>query len=338
MLRFESPEALWYLLILPLAWLALEALRRRHLRRLERQGVLFRARARSLAGRLAAGLFALGLGAAIVAVARPIAQMPLVLARQPIILAMDVSASMAAEDIPPSRLEAAQEAAKKFVSGLPPNVKVGIVSYARTAHVVQVPTIDRIAVRTTIDELVLQPGTAIGSGLVVALATAFPDLHIDTMESPPGKDAVLQALVRRLEFARPAENARTPPAIVVLLSDGQNTAGVGPGDAARLAAKLGVRVFTIGFGTPAGAEVAFGGWRGRMKLDEGALRAIAATTGGQYYAATSGEDLRSVYAQLADRIAIEVVQTELGALFSLAAVILLVSGSSFALRNTSRII
>lgn len=186
---------------------------------------------------------------------------------------MDVSASMAAEDIPPSRLEAAQDAAKKFVSGLPPNVRVGIVSYARTAHVVQAPTIDRIAVRTTIDELVLQPGTAIGSGLVVALATAFPELHIDTMESPVGKDAAAQAMVRRLEFASPVENARTPPAIV-----------------------------------------------------------------GEYYAATSGEDLRSVYAQLADRIAIEVVQTELGALFSLAAAILLVCGSSFALRDTSRII
>lgn len=268
-------------------------------------------------------LFLAGFTAIILAIARPIAVIPLLSNQQTVILAIDVSLSMRANDVDPNRISAAQAAARTFFEELPSTVRVGIVSFAGTASVVQPPTRSREDLLAAIDRLEMQRHTATGSGLLVSLATLLPDAGIDVESLTLGKVG-LRRNAAALDPGRKAEKKEftpVPPAsyasgAIVLLSDGRRTMGPDPIEAARMAASRGVKVYTVGFGTAEGGTVDFGGWSMYMKLDEETLKQVAEITRAEYFHAGTAADLKKVYQQLTTRLQIERKDTEISALLT----------------------
>jgi Ca-activated chloride channel family protein len=271
-------------------------------------------------------LFLIALIAMIVAIARPAAVVTLPSQHQTIILAMDVSGSMRAIDVEPNRISAAQAAAKAFVAEQPANVRIGVVSFAATASVVQVPTKNREDIIAAIERFQLQRGTAIGSGIIVALATIFPDAGIEVSSLIYGRNAprgmpLDQAGKAENPVFKPVSPGSYSSAAIILLTDGQRTTGPDSIEAARMAADRGVRVFTVGFGTAGGETLGFEGWSMRVRLDEATLKEIANITRGQYFYAGTATDLKKVYESLNSRILLEKKDMEITALFAAAAAI-----------------
>ena len=290
-------------------------------------------------------LFLLALVSMIVAIARPSAVVTLPSQHETIILAIDVSGSMRATDVEPNRLAAAQAAARTFVEEQPRSTRVGVVAFAATALVVQHPTQNREDILAAIDRLQLQRGTAIGSGIVVSLATLFPNAGI-TLESVGGESARRSALKSYglYEPKAPKEPFKPVPpgsytsAAVILLTDGQRTTGPDAVEAARLAAERGVRIFTVGIGTPDGEIMGFEGWRMRVRLDEETLKSVSGITNGQYFYAGNAADLKKVYRTLNSRFVLEKKETEITAVFSAIAALLAVASALLSLLWFNRIL
>lgn len=325
-MTFLWPQALWFLLAVPVLLLvyALLLARRRHaaLRYASLATVRDAAAAGGMRRHIPPLLFLLSFTALILAVARPTSVVMLPSHDQSVILAMDVSGSMRATDVAPDRLQAAQGAAKAFVQELPQGTRVGVVSFAATAAVVQPPTRTREDVLTAIDRFQLQRGTAIGSGIVVSLATIFPEAGIevgDLDQKPEGTGA--PEPVKTPDAKPKAPHTPVPPgsylsSAIILLSDGQRTTGPDPIQAAKLAADRGVRVYTVGLGTTAGQVIGFEGWSMRVRLDEETLKEIARVTHGEYFYAGNAEDLQKVYRSLSSRMTMTREETEVSALFA----------------------
>ncbi|MBK7261748.1 MAG: VWA domain-containing protein [Rubrivivax sp.] len=260
------------------------------------------------------------LAALLLAVARPTATITLPLAERTIMLAMDVSGSMRAEDVKPNRLVASQEAAKAFVKALPREVRVGVVSFAGTAAVVQAPTTSRDDVIAAIDRFQLQRGTATGSGIILSLATLFPDhgieiQHVTGQRNFPGKPIGKDSRDDKPRFT-PVLPGSYASAAIIMLTDGQRTTGPDPLDAAKMAAERGVRVYTVGMGTTSGEIIGFEGWSMRVRLDEETLKNISVLTHGEYFYAGTAEDLKKVYESLSSRMVVERKETEITAIFA----------------------
>jgi Ca-activated chloride channel family protein len=264
---------------------------------------------------LPALLFLLGVTVSIVALARPSASVVLPAQRGTVILSLDVSGSMRARDIKPTRMDAVKDAARTFVNAQPRGVRFGVVAFSGTAILVQPPTTDKSQVLAAIERLRPQMFTAIGSGLLTALDAIFPKPSLEAADSANGP------------LASAAPDQEPPPvapgsdssAAIVLLSDGQSNQGPDPLDAAEKAANLGVRVFTVGVGTREGANVGFEGFTYHATLDEPTLRKIAQITGGSYFKASTAEELRGIYQSLGTRLELEKENTEITALFVAAA-------------------
>ncbi|MBS0294543.1 MAG: VWA domain-containing protein [Proteobacteria bacterium] len=279
-------------------------------------------------------LFLLGLAALLLAAARPLAVLKLPSQQQTIILAMDVSGSMRATDVQPDRLTAAQNAAKAFIKDLPRHVRVGVVAFAGTAQLAQLPTQSHEDLTKAIDSFQLQRGTATGNGLMVALATLFPDAGID-IAALGGRQAMRVQPIDEISRPDPARPAFTPvapgsyrSAAIIMLTDGQRTTGVDPMEAAQWAADRGVRVYTVGVGTVAGEVIGFEGWSMRVRLDEDTLKAVALRTNAEYFHAATAQDLHKVYETLSSRITVEQKETEVSALLALlGAALVLLAGS-----------
>lgn len=286
-------------------------------------------------------LFLIALIIMIIAIARPAAVITLPSQHQTIILAMDVSGSMRAVDVQPNRLTAAQSAAKAFVSEQPSNVRIGVVSFGGTASVVQMPTHNREDIIAAIDRFHLQRGTAIGSGIIVSLATIFPEAGIDVSALVYGRN-----IPGRLD--QPAKTEKPPlkpvppgsyaSAAIILLSDGQRTTGPDSIEAARMAADYGVRVFTVGMGTTKGETIGFEGWSMRVRLDEETLKSIANITRGEYFYAGTAADLKKVYEVLNARLVLEKKNMEISALFAAAAAVAALSSALLSLLWFNRIL
>jgi Ca-activated chloride channel family protein len=269
-------------------------------------------------------LFLIALIALILATARPAAVVTLPSQYRTIILAMDVSGSMRATDVQPNRLSAAQSAAKAFVADQPSNVRIGVVAFAGTAAVVQMPTQNREDIIAAIDRFQLQRATAIGSGIIVSLATIFPDEGIDVSSLIYGRNGPRGVPLDQAGKSEKKEFKPVPPgsytsAAIILLTDGQRTTGPDSIDAARMAADRGVRIFTVGFGTKAGETIGFEGWSMRVRLDEETLKTIANLTRGEYFYAGTAMDLRKVYETLNSKFLLEKKQMEISSLFAGAA-------------------
>jgi Ca-activated chloride channel family protein len=342
-MSFQWPALLWSLLLLPvLVGVYLWLLHRRRKTTLKLASI---AVARAALGRgpgwrrhVPPLLLLAAVGVLLAAVARPMAVVRLPSQQETIILAMDVSGSMRAADVQPNRLVAAQEAAKTFVKALPREVRVGVVAFAGTAAVVQAPTLSRDDIVAAIDRFQLQRGTAIGSGIVLSLAAIFPDEGIDLSQitgqraMPPGPGD--KPKVKR----DPVEPGSYNAAAIILLTDGQRTAGPDPQVAAHMAAEHGVRIYTVGIGTTSGEVIGFEGWSMRVRLDEESLKSIAGQTRAQYFYAGTAEDLKKVYLGLGSKLIVETRETEVTALFAAVGALLAIAAAALSLWWFARVI
>ena len=346
-MNFLWPQFLWLLLALPALVLLYVWLIRRKKKLALRYASLSIVREAMGAGQtvrrhIPPFLFLLALTAMLIAAARPMAVVVLPSNQQTIILAMDVSGSMRAADVQPNRLVAAQEAAKSFLKELPRTVKVGIVAFAGSAQVAQLPTTNRDDLVTAIDSFQLQRATATGNAIVVSLATLFPDAGIDISDFAPKSRQTGVAIDRAgkpppKEFTPVAPGSYTSAAII-MLTDGQRTTGVDPLDAAKVAAERGVRVYTVGIGTVDGETIGFEGWSMRVRLDEETLKAIANKTSAEYFYAGTANDLKKVYNTLSSRLTVEKKETEISALFAMGAAALALLSAGLSLLWFNRIL
>jgi Ca-activated chloride channel family protein len=313
-IAFQWPLMLWLLAGVPLlvlGYLRLLARRRREATRYANLDAVWSAGGAPPAGwrrHLPALLLGVALCAIIVAIARPEAAIVVPARTEAVILALDASGSMRATDVAPDRLTAAKDAARAFVERRPPRTRVGIVTVAGNATLVQSPTDNRDDLLRAIDRVQPQRGTALGSGIYVALATLLPEAGISIEQLVHGRPDY-----SRWSYGpggRGAEKKPVPPgsnrsAAIVLLSDGESNHGPDPLQAAKLAAEHGVRIYTVGIGSVEGFALAHGGWSMRVSLDEDTLRRIAEITLGEYFAAGTAPQLRRIYEQLSARMAVE---------------------------------
>jgi Ca-activated chloride channel family protein len=285
-------------------------------------------------------LFLLALAAMLLAAARPMAVISLPSNQKTIILAMDVSGSMRATDVQPSRIIAAQAAAKKFLTDLPREVKVGIVAFAGAAQVAQYPTLNREDLVQAIDRFQLQRGTATGNAIVISLATLFPDagITLEQMGAPRMAARPLNEPPKEKKEHTPVPPGSYNSAAVIMLTDGQRTTGVDPMEAAKMAAERGVCVYTVGIGTVDGETVGFEGWSMRVRLDEQTLKAVADRTAANYFYAGSATDLTKVYEKLSSRISTETKETEISGLLALLAAMLTLISASLSVLWFNRIL
>jgi Ca-activated chloride channel family protein len=336
-MTFLWAEALWLLLLVPALVGGYVVLLRRRKRFAIRHSQLALVREALGPGarirrHIPPALLLLALTIAIVAAARPQARITLPTEQRTIMLAIDVSLSMRARDIQPTRMVAAQEAAKAFVQEQPDDVRVGLVTFAGSASLVQAPTRDREALVAAIDQFKMQTHTAIGSGILLALATLFPEDGIELEQKPPNADprgygkhvGSKDAKGPQKPAFKPVEPGSNNSFAIILLTDGRRTIGPDSLDAARMAAERGVRVFTVGFGTADGAPAEINGYSVYMRFDEEVLKGIAGITKAEYFHAASANELKRVYEELNARYVLENRKTEVSALLSAVAAALAV--------------
>jgi Ca-activated chloride channel homolog len=277
--------------------------------------------------------FLLALAFMSIAVARPQAVVAVPSQEGTVILALDVSGSMLAEDMKPNRMEAAKAAARAFVDKQSESVKIGVVSFSGDASIVQSPTTDKGLVLAAINRLRPQRATAIGRAILVSL-----DAINESMGSE--EDLPSSILNQQNPNGTPRPTATPLPAYlqgqhssasIVLLSDGQNNQFPPPLDIVDQATSRGVRVYTIGVGSAAGTVVRLQGRSVRTALDEATLKKIAQLTDGEYFNASTEQDLRAVYENLTTQLVIRNEKTELTAYFTLTAAILAVMAGAFSL-------
>ena len=292
----------------------------------------------------------------LIAAARPVSVVTLPSAHETVILAIDSSGSMRATDMSPNRLGAAQLAAKAFIESHPRSTRIGIVSFAGTAALVQPPTDRREELEQAIERLQPQRGTALGSAIVVSLAAIFPGAGIDLNSvGRPAASAAGASREDRRDGARPAQPPGAPgnsdrsssaetvapgsfeSALIVLLTDGQSTAGPDPIAAARLAAQRGVRIYTVGLGTSRGEVLRADGWSMRVGLDESTLKTVSDLTRGEYFQAQSAADLKRLYGSLSSRFMTEKQEIEIGALIAALATLLSVIAATLSMLRSGRI-
>lgn len=346
-LSFLWPQFLWLLLAVPALVLVYVWLLKRKTKLALRPGSIAIARQALGPGlhwrrHLPPALFLLAMVLGMLAASRPLAVVTLPSDHATVILAIDVSLSMRATDIKPSRIVAAQEAAKSFLKELPRGVRVGIVSFAGTAQVVQAATLQREDLVAAIDRFQLQRGTAVGSGIVVALSELFPDHGLDVGAMTYGNGrrgkSIDEAPGKPKKEIVPVEPGSYTSAAIVLLTDGRRTTGVDPQEAAMLAANRGVKVYSIGLGTVNGEVPGFEGWSMYLKLDEPSLKAIANVTRAEYFYAGDADALKTVYDKLGTRLQLEKKETEVSALLALGAAVLALLAAGLSLVWFNRIV
>ena len=340
-MSFLWPEMLWGLLVLPMLVAAYIMILQRKKKLAVRYANLAMVReamgaSQRIRRHIPPAIFLLALAAMLLALARPQTTITLPTQHETVILAMDISGSMRATDVEPNRLVAAQNAAKQFVSEQPENVRVGVVAFAGTATVAQAPTRNREDVIAAIDRFQLQRATAIGSAIIVSLATIFPEAGIDV-------GAMMYGSERKADKSDKPALKPVPPgsyasAVIILLTDGQRTTGPDSIQAAKMAAERGVRIYTVGVGTPEGKIIGFEGWSMRVRLDEETLKAVADITRGEYFYAGNAVDLKKVYQALNAKLVMERKKTEVTALFSGLAALLAVVSAALSLAWFHRIL
>jgi len=278
---------------------------------------------------LPAGLLWIALGLGLIALARPSAVITLPTDHRKLVIAIDVSRSMLAQDVEPSRIEAAQSAVKDFIERLPRDLRAGIVTFAGTAQVVQGITESREDLLKAVERFDLQRATATGSGLLLAISLLRPDLKLDLTTG-------LHAPAM-IEWPDPQTPGSDASGAIVLLSDGRRTTGPDPVAIAQRAADLGIRVYTVGFGTPNGTIPGYEGYSFFVRVDEESLKAVARITEGEYFYAASAQELVNVYRKLQGKLALETRETELS--FVLVGLMLLMALAAFtmALRGQTRL-
>jgi len=254
--------------------------------------------------RIPAAFIVAGLTILVVAMARPQAVLSVPRVEGTVILSFDVSGSMAAGDLEPTRMEAAKAAARKFVERQPSSILIGVVAFSDSGFSIQVPTTDESLVLAAIDRLAPERGTSIARGILSSLmviAAADPAAGYYTNRSPE---------------PTPVPDGTYAPAAIVLLSDGENTQSPDPLAAAEVAAARGVRIHTVGVGSAAGTTLEVEGFKVHSRLDEPMLRRISEITGGSYHAADNPADLGAIYDSIDTHLVIRPEPMEVTSLFA----------------------
>jgi len=332
-MTFIWPPLLWLLLLAPLGALLYARVLRRRQRAAGVYGQLGfgpTAAAVRLGRRrhLPALLFLLGITILLFALARPQMAVSLPRVEGTVILAFDISGSMAATDLQPNRLEAAKVAARTFVERQPPSVRVGVVAFSDGGLSVQAPTSEQADVLAAINRLSPQRGTSVAQGILASLKT-LAAMNQDTSFLSDNS-------------APTAEPPIVPPgsfgsAAIVLLTDGENNVLPDPLEAAQTAADRGVRVYTVGVGSPTGTTLDLDGFSVFTQLDEPTLRRIAQITDGAYYNAANTQDLESIYEGLDLQLVIQPTDMEVTAILSGLGVAVLLAGGLLSLVWFSRL-
>jgi Ca-activated chloride channel family protein len=328
-MSFLNIELLWLLLILPLLAAGYVLLqRRRHKYTLKFSSLSLVKEAMgnksSIRRYIPPILLLVCMIASIFALARPAATIILPSQKSTVILAIDVSLSMLADDIKPTRLQAAEAAAQTFVKKEAKDVRIGVVAFSGTTAVVQAPTTNHELVLAAITRLFPQASTAIGSGILTSLDAIF--------EEPEGKAAPVSGETL-FSFKAPPTLAPTipkasAPAVIILLTDGQSNMGPKPLEILDQAISRGVRIYTVGVGSVEGTTLVLDRrYSVRVSLDEPTLEQIAERTGGKYFNAENETSLFNIYENLPKQLVFERQQTELTAAFTgLAIALALVAG------------
>jgi Ca-activated chloride channel family protein len=315
---FREPTVLLGLFLLPVAMLAYLAMQRRR----RREAAAFGSPAlmpNVVTGRpgwrrhAPAALLLLAAAALIFALARPQRTVAAPQRAATVVLVNDVSGSMRAEDVEPSRLAAAQKSAKVLVDSTPDNFRIGLVTFSDYAEQIVAPTTDRGAVKSAVDRMVADGGTAMGDGLARGLQAARTPV--------PSADG---------------RGTRRLPAVIVLLSDGKNTLGAyDPVSIARQARRYRIPVYTIALGTPNGEVVQQDpfGFTQRIAVppDKETLRQIARATGGRFSEAVSADDAEKIYSRIGTRLSSKPIKREVTVAFAGGAFVLLIAGGALSL-------
>ena len=275
-------------------------------------------------GRVPAVLLVLGLVVMSMAMARPQAVVSLPRQEGTVILAFDVSASMGATDLQPTRIDAAKAAAKDFVARQPLSITIGVVAFSDSGVSVQQPMNDQATVIAAIDRLTPERGTSVAEGIlaslkVIAIAEAGPYANDYYTNASPAPTAT--------PTPTPVPAGTHAPAAIVLLSDGENNESPDPMAAAQAAANQGVRIYTVGLGSAAGTTVTVNGFQLHTQLDAATLQGISQVTDGTYYGATDAQQLLSIYDNLDTGLVLQPQLTEITSLFAGASLLLLIAGA-----------
>lgn len=282
-------------------------------------------------------LFLTGLAVMILALARPAATILLPSQQGTVILAIDVSGSMRANDLQPNRLEAAKVAARAFVEKQPANVRIGIVSFSDGAAIVQAPTQERDAIMAAINRLSIQRRTAIGSGILTSLDAIFEDPSAKPTPIPDDFLIPGGSRLRATPTPIPVPASTYAAAVIVLLSDGASNTGPRPLEAADQASARGVRVYTVGVGSSEGTVLRLEGYSMRVRLDEPTLKGIAQKTEGSYFKADNEAELVKIYDNISTHLVLKPEQTELTAWLTGAAALFLLVAAALSMLWFSRL-
>ncbi len=333
-MQFIWPTALWALLVVPVLvglYILVQRRRRRYALRYASLTLVRDALGKGpgLRRHIPAALFLLALTAMLIGLARPQSVVTLPSEEGTVILAIDVSGSMQAEDVKPNRMEAAKAAAITFVDKQSAAARIGVVSFSDNAAIVQAPTDDKEAVKAAISRLRPQRGTAIGRGILTSLEAIFENSDLDFPVSPsqpaPGQRATPAPPTPR---ATPVPEGYFAPATIVLLTDGENNVFPPPLSVVQEAIDRGIRIYTIGLGSPEGTILRIQGRQIRTRLDEATLKQVAELTKAEYYLASNEAELQKVYENLTTTLVLRTEKTEVTfALTALAALLSVIAGA-----------
>ena len=336
------PLGLLTVLIVPLGILAVRSIDARRRQRLAGLGGLGRngtvggpaspaggGPARTALDRLGGVLVVAAFIVLALAVARPQASLALPRIEGTVVLTFDVSASMAADDVAPNRMEVAKTTARRIVDAQPPGVVVGVVAFSDSGLAVQPPTSDRTAIVSAIERLVPSRGTSVGQGILASLA-AVEQAERNTPAGYYSNRSVAPSAPPRVA---PGSHAA---AAIVLLSDGENLERPDPIGAARTAADRGIRIVTVGVGTATGATLDLDGFRIQTRLDEATLQTVSDLTAGEYATADTVEP-GLVYDGLARNLVARDEAVELTAAVAGLGLLLLLAGASVSVLRTGRL-
>jgi len=328
------PEMLFLLVLVPLFAVYYLFLQRKRLTSANSRPGLMRSALIREPGRrryIPQAIFLLAFIVLVVALARPQAVVSLPKIQGTIILGFDVSGSMAADDLKPTRMEAAKAAAREFVKRQSRNIQIGVVAFSDNGFAVQAPTNDQDAIMAAINRLTPQRGTSLARGILAALNTiaavnAKEPAHLYTLLTPAPTPS-----------PTPVPQGTYLPAAIILLTDGENNEFPDPLGTAQTAAERGVKIYTVGVGTTAGQNLKINGFSVHTQLYEEPLQQIAQITNGQYFNAETEQDLLKIYENLMPQLVIKPENTEITALFTGTSLLIFLVGGAFSLAWFSRL-
>jgi Ca-activated chloride channel homolog len=332
---FIWPEMLWLLLlVLPLVWLYLrmQVRRRRMVESYGNFGLVQQTNGKGPGFRrhVPAFFFLIGLLILILSLSRPQMLVSLPRVEETVILTFDVSGSMAANDMNPTRMEAAKAIAKDFVEHQPITVQIGVVAFSESGFSVQPPTNDKQAILASINRVSPQHGTSLGSGIFVSLETIGKQLGQIPLESGDFSPDLLPT-------PTPLPPGTYSSAVIVLLSDGENNVNPDPLAAAQAAADRGVRIHTVGIGSLAGTTLEVNGFTVHTQLDEAMLQQISQMTSGTYHNALNEEDMHKIYANINPQLVIKPEKMEVTSILAGVSLLFLMIGGALSLLWFSRV-